>query len=91
MNMLSRALKAPLGAKSALKLAARTAWSARTHSYATTAQPATTSGLGERATFTIRGGPTFTGKSFGARQSVSGEAVFSMCIHSMDFKGSLQN
>lgn len=34
----------------------------------------------ERATFTIRDGPIFHGKSFGARTSISGEAVFTTSL-----------
>ncbi|EMC99173.1 hypothetical protein BAUCODRAFT_31495 [Baudoinia panamericana UAMH 10762] len=34
----------------------------------------------ERATFTIRDGPIFHGKSFGARANVSGEAVFTTSL-----------
>ncbi|EME84194.1 uncharacterized protein MYCFIDRAFT_163024 [Pseudocercospora fijiensis CIRAD86] len=34
----------------------------------------------ERATFTIRGGPIFHGKSFGAKTNVSGEAVFTTSL-----------
>ena len=34
----------------------------------------------ERATFTIRDGPIFHGKSFGARTNVSGEAVFTTSL-----------
>ncbi|KAF8418947.1 class I glutamine amidotransferase-like protein [Tirmania nivea] len=34
----------------------------------------------DRATFTIRDGPVFHGKSFGARTNISGEAVFSTAL-----------
>lgn len=34
----------------------------------------------ERATFTIRDGPIFHGKSFGARSNISGEAVFTTSL-----------
>ncbi|KAJ5994986.1 Glutamine amidotransferase type 1 [Penicillium waksmanii] len=34
----------------------------------------------EPATFTIRDGPMFTGKSFGARSNISGEAVFTTSL-----------
>lgn len=34
----------------------------------------------ERATFTIRDGPIFHGKSFGARSTISGEAVFTTSL-----------
>ena len=34
----------------------------------------------ERATFTIRDGPVFDGKSFGARANISGEAVFTTSL-----------
>lgn len=34
----------------------------------------------ERATFTIRDGPIFDGKSFGARANISGEAVFTTSL-----------
>lgn len=34
----------------------------------------------EPATFTIQGGPMFTGKSFGARSNISGEAVFTTSL-----------
>lgn len=34
----------------------------------------------DRATFTIRGGPTYHGTSFGARQTISGEAVFTTSL-----------
>lgn len=34
----------------------------------------------DRATFTIRDGPVFHGKSFGARGNISGEAVFSTAL-----------
>ncbi|KAJ0360916.1 hypothetical protein COL922a_014525, partial [Colletotrichum nupharicola] len=34
----------------------------------------------ERATFTIRDGPIFHGKSFGARTNISGEAVFTTSL-----------
>lgn len=34
----------------------------------------------ERATFTIRGGPIYHGKSFGAKTNISGEAVFTTSL-----------
>jgi len=34
----------------------------------------------DRATFTIRGGPVYHGASFGARQTISGEAVFTTSL-----------
>lgn len=34
----------------------------------------------DRATFTIRGGPVYHGTSFGARQTISGEAVFTTSL-----------
>ncbi|KAK6336123.1 Multifunctional pyrimidine synthesis protein CAD [Orbilia brochopaga] len=34
----------------------------------------------DRATFTIRNGPVYHGKSFGAKQNISGEAVFSTAL-----------
>ncbi|KAF3902677.1 Dihydroorotase [Arthrobotrys entomopaga] len=34
----------------------------------------------DRATFTIRDGPVYHGKSFGAKQNISGEAVFSTAL-----------
>lgn len=34
----------------------------------------------ERATFTIKNGPIFTGKSFGAKTNISGEAVFTTSL-----------
>ncbi|KAL8733256.1 MAG: hypothetical protein Q9166_002273 [cf. Caloplaca sp. 2 TL-2023] len=34
----------------------------------------------DRATFTIRDGPVFNGKSFGAKSNISGEAVFSTSL-----------
>lgn len=34
----------------------------------------------ERATFTIKNGPIFSGKSFGAKANISGEAVFTTSL-----------
>ncbi|PGH23440.1 carbamoyl-phosphate synthase arginine-specific small chain [Polytolypa hystricis UAMH7299] len=34
----------------------------------------------DRATFTIRGGPVFHGRSFGAKKNISGEAVFTTSL-----------
>ncbi|KAI1944050.1 Multifunctional pyrimidine synthesis protein CAD [Ophidiomyces ophidiicola] len=44
--------------------------------------PKPSSGLfgSERATFTIRDGPVFHGKSFGAKKNISGEAVFTTSL-----------
>ncbi|KZZ91281.1 carbamoyl-phosphate synthase arginine-specific small chain, mitochondrial precursor [Ascosphaera apis ARSEF 7405] len=36
--------------------------------------------LAERATFTIRDGPVFHGRSFGAKRNISGEAVFTTSL-----------
>lgn len=41
---------------------------------------ATPSPVKDRATFTIRGGPVYHGTSFGARQTISGEAVFTTSL-----------
>jgi Carbamoyl-phosphate synthase small chain, CPSase domain len=88
--MLSRTLKAPVGANSTLKLGFRAVQPMRTY---TTVQAnvarqmpevsrtrPTKQNHGERATFTIRDGPIFTGESFGARSNISGEAVFTTSL-----------
>ncbi|KAI7287313.1 Carbamoyl-phosphate synthase arginine-specific small [Hortaea werneckii] len=57
-----------------------TAVNGSTHASPPPTSPRSTKPSFERATFTIRDGPIFHGKSFGAKANVSGEAVFTTSL-----------
>ncbi|KAI6846377.1 Carbamoyl-phosphate synthase arginine-specific small, partial [Hortaea werneckii] len=57
-----------------------TAVNGSTHASPPPTSPRLTKPSFERATFTIRDGPIFHGKSFGAKANVSGEAVFTTSL-----------